>query len=350
MSTSRVLRFLDSTFWAMYPPAYETMRAVIESWAGLPHAMPRLSPAEQEAAVLAAQADRPSQVYTSPSSIAVINMFGIIAPRTSMIEMSQEGCPLDMWSAKYRRALSDPDIGAIAVNSDGPGGSVFQVQETGDLIYGTRGQKPVVCVVTGMSASATFWINSQFPELVASPSSQLGSIGVLMRHEDISKMAEDAGVKMTYISSPRGGNKAEGNPFTPLSDETEEYYNAQCDEYYSSFLAALARGRSVKARTIDQDWGRGRMVGAQTALKLGMVDRISTLQAEIDKLAIALSKQKGKMRAEQEQELTAFMAGVEERQAQEEATILAERAALVEEAAEAERVAAARARLSLLGV
>lgn len=350
MSTSRVLRFLDSTFWAMYPPAYETMRAVVESWAGLPHAMPRLSPAEQEAAIIAARAARPSQVYTSPSSIAVINMFGIIAPRVSMLEVSQEGCPLDAFCAKLRRAQSDPDTGAILVNADGPGGNVFQVPETADMVYGMRGQKPMVCVVTGMSASATLWITSQFPEFVASPSSQAGSIGVLMKHEDVSKMIEDLGVKETYITSPRGGNKAEGNPFTPLSDESKEYYNSQCDEYYASFIATLSRGRGIKAKTIDQEWGRGRMVGAQAALKLGMVDRVSTLQAEIDKLAITLSKQKGKMRAEQEQELSAFMAGVEARQAQGEAMAQAAQAVLVEAAAEAEKIAAARARLSLLGV
>lgn len=350
MSNYRVLRFLDSTYWAMLPSAYETMRAVVESWAGLPHAAPRLSPAEQEAAVLAARADRPSQVYTSPSSIAVLNMFGIIAPRISMLDMSQEGCPLDAFCAKLRRAQSDPDTGAVLVNIDSPGGNVFQVQETADMIYGMRGQKPMVGVVTGMCASAAFWIGTQFPALVASPSSQLGSIGVLMRHKDISKMAEDAGVKMKYITSPRGGNKAEGNPFTPLSDETEEYYNSQSDEYYSAFLAADSRGRGVKAKTIDQEWGRGRTVGAQTALKLGMVDRVSTLQAEIDRLAITLSKQKGRMRAEQGQELTAFMAGVEERQAQGEVMAQATQVVIAEEAAEAERVAAARARLSLLGV
>jgi len=350
MTNPRVLRYIDSSFWAMFPPAFESMRAIVESWAGLPHAAPRLSTSEQEAAITQAQAERPVQVYSAPSMIVVMSMFGIICPRIGMLEMSQEGVALDHWLARYKKTLSDQDVAAIVINSDTPGGNVYQVQETGDSIFSLRNQKQVVCVGTGMVASAGIWLASQFPERVASPSSQWGSIGVLMRHEDLSQAAEDAGVKFTYITSPRGGNKAEGNPFTPLTDESAEYYAAQCDEYYASFLASLSRGTGAKARTIDQDWGRGRMVSAQTALKLGMVNRIGTLQGEIDKLATQLSKRKNGMKAEHAQELTAFMAGVEEREAWDLAARDYEAAARDEQAAEEQRMIAARARLSLLGM
>jgi ClpP class serine protease len=59
-------------------------------------------------------------------------------------------------------------------------------------------------------------------------------------------------------------------------------------------LDALVRGRGLNAREgkakIDQDWGRGRMVGAKRALELGMVDRVATLQDEIDRMARGLKK------------------------------------------------------------
>lgn len=314
---SRVLAYVDQSHWAMLPSAYVSMRAIVESWAHTPGSPPRLSPPEQQAAIEAAREDQPSRTYTAPSSIAVLSMFGIIAPRVGMLDMSSEGCPLDQWTARYKKAMNDPEVAGIVVNSDSPGGNVYQVQEAGDTIYSLRAQKPNVCVVTGMGASACYWLSTQFAELVVSPSAQVGSIGVLMCHEDISKAAEDAGVTVTYITSPRGGNKAEGNPFTPISEETVEWYNSQSDLYYAEFLSALSRGRGPKPKVIDQQWGRGRMLGSRQALSLGMVDRINPLQMEIDRLALSLLKKRpSSLRSEQVAELQEFSEGASMRMEQ----------------------------------
>jgi ClpP class serine protease len=109
------------------------------------------------------------------------------------------------------------------------------------------------------------------------------------------------GLKVTFITAPEGGYKSEGNPFESLSPETEDHYKARCGEYYQGFLKALSRGRGVKAATIDKDWGRGRMMGAQAAKNLGIVDRIGTVQGEIDRMAQAIAKRGGRgVRAEAE--------------------------------------------------
>jgi signal peptide peptidase SppA len=240
-----------------------------------------------------------------------MSIFGIIAPRSGAIEdISQECCSLDMWSSRYKQVMLDSNVAGVIVNCDSPGGNVYQVAETAALIRSLRGLKPNVAVCTGMAASACFYLYGQFKERVCCRSAEVGSIGVLMRHQDVSKMADELGVKNTYITSPRDGNKAEGNPFTPLSPESLEYLNSRTDEYYDMFLddlsAGFEMGKSGKAR-IDQDWGRGRMIGAQMALSLGMVDRIGTLQGEIDKMAQSLSKGKGGMRMEAEIEAGAVM-------------------------------------------
>lgn len=307
---SRILTFIDQSHWAMLPSAYISMREIVKSWAGTPDSLPRLSPPEREAAISAAREDQPSRTYTAPSSIAVLSMFGIIAPRVGMIDMSSEGCPLDWWSSRYTKVMRDPEVAGVVINIDSPGGNVYQVPETADAVFSLRAQKQNVGVVTGMCASAAYWIGSQFAELVISPSAQVGSIGVLMCHHDISKAAEDQGVSVTYITSPRGGNKAEGNPFTPLSEETIEHYNQQSDLYYDPFLGTLSRGRGPKPKVIDQNWGRGRMIGARQALSLGMVDRINPLQVEIDKMALALLKRRpNSMRAGHFAELREFEMG-----------------------------------------
>lgn len=290
MKDSKLLSWIDSTYWAMYPPAFESLRAVVSAWAG----PAPLSREDKDTAIASAQAARQAAVYQAPATIAVLSMFGVISPRAGMVsDLSQEGCSLDRWAAQYRSAMLDSNVAGVLVNADTPGGNVYQVQETADLIYSLREMKPNVCVVTGMGASAGLYLISQFRELVCSPSAEVGSIGVLMRHQEVSKMAEAEGVTTTYITSPRDGNKAEGNPFTPLAAESVEYYNSRTDEYYDMFLDALVRGRGVsrdgKTR-IDREWGRGRMVGAAKALSLGMVDRVATIQDEIDRMAKGLKK------------------------------------------------------------
>lgn len=299
--SSRIMAFVDSTYWAMHTGAYLSFRSILERWDGRIPDIPR---AQKDQAILQAQQSTQASrdgvsTYVAPSTIAVMSLYGCISPRSGMVDdISQEGTCLDTWGARYKKAMTDPNIAATVTLHDSPGGNVQQVQETADLIYSLRGNKPNVGIVMGMSASADFWLATQHSELVCSPSSECGSIGVLMRHEDISKMLEDMGVIETFIESPSGGNKSEGNPFTTLSEDSIQYLTGRCDEYYQAFLSGLSRGRNVKTKAIDQDWGRGRMVSAKTALSLGMVDRISTLQQEIDKMAQRVAGKKGGARAE----------------------------------------------------
>lgn len=319
MSKTRVLSFIDAGFWAMHPSFFESMRAIVASWAEAPGALPQLSRAEKDAAIQAAQAARPAQSYQAPTQIAMLSIFGTITPRGGGIDdMSQQCCSMESFSSRYISIMNDSNIDGVIVNIDSPGGNVFQVPECADTIYSLRDRKPNVAVVTGMCASAALWLGTQFSELVACPSSDIGSIGVLMRHEDVSKAAEMAGVAETYIESPRDGHKSEGNPFTPLAPDTKEYLNSRTDSYYEMFLSALARGRGVSARgnqsaisIIDQTWGRGRMMGADAAKSLGMVDRVSTMQSEIDRMAGKLAKKNG-MRAEGEVGVGEIVASEEE--------------------------------------
>jgi signal peptide peptidase SppA len=293
--TPRILTFIDSSYWAMDLSAFCTFREVITRWAQTLGAPAPFSTEEKHAAIvlsqsahadaLAARADT-SLSAPAPKSIALLSIFGTITPRAGMVgDLSEMGCTMDRFARQYQAAMTDGNIAGVIVQIDSPGGNVYQVPETADLIYSLRDRKPNVGVVTGMCASAAFWLGAQFSELVATQSSELGSIGVLMKHEDVSKAAEEAGVKVTFITSPRDGNKAEGNPFTPLSDDSIAYYNSRTDAYYTMFLSALKKGRGAHGnKDIGKAWGAGRMVGAAQAVELGMADRIGTMQGEVERM------------------------------------------------------------------
>src|SRR5678809_521246 len=78
----------------------------------------------------------------------------------------------------FQAACESPDVEAIVLDIDSPGGEVHGAGELSTAIYQARGQKPIVAYVGGQGASAAYWIASAADKVVADPSAVLGSIGV----------------------------------------------------------------------------------------------------------------------------------------------------------------------------
>ena len=183
---------------------------------------------------------------------------------------------------QFLEFINDPEIDAIVLDVDSPGGYASGIEELSNLIYEARGTKPVVAVANHEMASAAFWIASAADEVVISPSGQVGSVGVFAVHQDISKALEQEGVKMTLISA--GKYKVEGNSYEPLDEEAQAAIQASVDETYDAFLNALARNRNVSVQTVKNDFGEGRMMSSRQSVEVGMADRIGTLRETVIRL------------------------------------------------------------------
>jgi len=101
------------------------------------------------------------------------------------------------------------EVEVVVLDVDSPGGYVGGIRELTDKIYNARGAKPIIAVANHMLASAALWIASAADEVVASPSSEIGSVGVFAGHADYSKAYEEEGIKITLIHA--GKYKVEGN-------------------------------------------------------------------------------------------------------------------------------------------
>jgi ClpP class serine protease len=117
---------------------------------------------------------------------------------------------------------------------------------------------------------------------VVIPSGEVGSIGVFCAHEDISKAAEQAGVKVSLISA--GKYKTEGNEFEPLSDDARADLQSKVDAFYGMFIKAVGRGRRASQENVRNGFGQGRMVLAADAVKEGMADRVATMDDTLARL------------------------------------------------------------------
>ena len=165
---------------------------------------------------------------------------------------------------------------AIVLRVNSPGGTVDAVPTLAAEIYATRGQKPIVAISDTLNASAALWISSQADQLLVEPSSQTGSLGVLVAHEDVSKMLEQMGVKVTLIHA--GRHKVDGHPFAALPEDMHARWQAEINEVRDEFVAAVARGRRTSQRGVREKHGEGLMYSAKDAVKLGLADRIGTFE------------------------------------------------------------------------
>jgi len=216
------------------------------------------------------------------NSIAVLPLFGTIFPRANLMTDMSGATSAERFGAQFAELVKDPKIDAIVLDVNSPGGQVGGVEELSKQIFDARGQKPVVAVVNHLMASAAYWIGTAADEIVVSPSSEVGSIGVFAVHQDMSAALDKAGVKVSLIS--KGKFKAEGNPYEPLGEEARAAIDARVGDYYESFVNGVARNRGVKPAMVKNGFGEGRVVGAQQAIELGMADRMGTLQETIDRL------------------------------------------------------------------
>ena len=242
-------------------------------------------PSQENGLVILAGSGQTVDASPNATKIAVMNIMGIIANRISMVDdiSGPGGTSTERVSQSLAQAAADPTVKSAVLKMDSPGGGVFGVQELAQQI--SDFPKPIVAQIDGQCCSAAYWLAAACDEIVSSPSSLVGSIGVFSVHQDLSAAAEKAGVKTTFIAS--SPEKVEGNEFQPLSDPAQAAMQSMVDGYHSDFTNAVAKGRGVTQAKVNSDFGKGRALRAGDALKAGMVDRIGTMDATLKRMGAA---------------------------------------------------------------
>jgi signal peptide peptidase SppA len=254
-------------------------------WAILPDSMQTILASDKAANAIEFEAYRKKEATRFrkvDGQIHVLPLQGVLTPKASVLSLLFGGTPLDYFGEAFDSAMNNDKVGAVVLDIDSPGGSVYGVHELADKIYYARGKKPIVAMVNGLGASAAYWIASAADEIVITPSGEAGSIGVIAVHEDISGLLDKAGVKVSFITA--GKYKAEGNETEPLTDEGITAIQGRVDDYYEMMTEDIGRNRGVSATKVKADFGEGRVWGAQQAKRGGMVDKIGTMEQVLGRL------------------------------------------------------------------
>ena len=287
----RILTEFYRTPWALLPETLIAMTAVLHRWAeGVKFSDEEIRAAVGEAPQVARDRIEREQ-QAGGDLIAVLPVFGIMGHRARLVrEMSSGvGTSTEILGQLFRAAMKDPNVGAIVLDVDSPGGSAFGVDELAGDIFAARGQKPIVASVNSMAASAAYWVASAADEIVVTPGGMAGSIGVWTAHEDWSAFLEKKGIKVSLISA--GKYKVEGNPYGPIDDTARAAMQDVVDKYYGMFTKAIARNRNAEnPKDVRDGYGEGRVLLAKDAVKANLADRIGTFDEVIGDLQKRLAK------------------------------------------------------------
>ena len=317
---------LNGRPWAIHEP---TLNVILEIMSGRLAGM-KFDVDEIAARVGAARAEQgPRRGQQRTKSVAVIPIYGTIMPRGGMMADSSGGTSAESIRRDFRSVLEDDDVEAIAFDIDSPGGVVDGLPELFAEIYSARGQKPMTAVANTMAASGALWLGAAADRFVVTPSGTVGSIGVIAAHHDRSGAYEKQGVKTTLIKSSKF--KGEGSDIGPLSDEALANIQDEVNHYDAMFTGDVARGRGVDDKKVREDFGQGRTLNAQKAVKAGLVDGIQTLEGAVYDLSVgAVSAGSAQMAAAADhQHLVAADATVVSLQSQGESIPFSDRLRLV---------------------
>ena len=171
------------------------------------------------------------------------------------------------------RAQDDPNVRAIVLRVDSPGGTVAASEEISS--YVKNATKPVVVSVSDVDASGAYMVSSQADRIIANPGSAVGSIGVITEIPNVSGLLDKVGVQFKVITA--GKFKDAGSAYRPLTATETALIQGQVDQVYEQFVDIVASGRHMP-RAAVQKLATGWAWNGDEAKKLGLVDQIGTYE------------------------------------------------------------------------
>jgi signal peptide peptidase SppA len=221
--------------------------------------------------------------------VAVVSIVGPVFRYANLFTEVSGATSIDVLARDFNEALTNPNVRAVLLNVNSPGGEADGVNELSRMIYEARGRKPVVAYVGGIAASGAYWIASAADEVVAEESALFGSIGVVATLRDTRGRDAKAGVATYEIVSSQSPFKRPD----PATEEGREQIQAIVDSQAEIFINAIARNRGVDPEHVQSDFGRGNLVPASQAIVAGMTDRLGTFESTLAALAARFQRPKG---------------------------------------------------------
>lgn len=176
---------------------------------------------------------------------------------------------------KAFKTIEEKKFPALLLRIDSPGGTVGDSQEIYAALRRLQEDKEVKVVASfgNISASGGVYIGVGAKHIVANPGTITGSIGVILRGNNLERLLDKIGVSFKVIKS--GPYKDILAFDRQLTSEEERILQELIDTSYQQFVNTVAEGRNLEPETV-RTFADGRIFTGEQALKLGIVDRLGT--------------------------------------------------------------------------
>ncbi len=220
------------------------------------------------------RSDGAPRKFMVDQGVAVVPVIGSLVNRGAWLGARSGMTSYEGLTAQLRDAAADPDVSSILLDIDSPGGEATGMFSLAAMIQSIREQKPVVAVVNDVAASAAYGLASAASQIVVSPTSLAGSIGVVYLHVDESAKLEKEGVKPTLIYA--GARKVDGSPYSPLSEAARSEIQSRVHGFYDRFLSLVEQGRGARFGADAARSTEARVLMGEEAVAAGMADRVAS--------------------------------------------------------------------------
>jgi len=221
--------------------------------------------------------DHPDDRWGRRPSVAVVFAVGECAMDTGIKGRST--------AAALQALVGDPDVKAVVLRADSPGGDPLPSDLVAGAVRALRDAgKPVVISQGDVAASGGYWISMNGTEILTTPLTITGSVGVIAGWLWDATMHEKAGVAADGVARGRHAdmNRAVSYPIgfdvpaRPLTPQESAMARERILEMYDRFVAAVAAGRGLDEARV-REIGGGRVWMGADAVERGLCDGIGGL-------------------------------------------------------------------------
>lgn len=209
-----------------------------------------------------------SGISDGSCNIAVLPVEGAILPFHGLADFAMVITP-EAVDNFMTAAESERSIDAVLIEINSPGGTPVASQRIAERFKNSS--LPVVGLVGDMAASGGYMVASAADWLVASPMSDVGSIGVNMSYLEESEKNDEEGI--TYVQLTTGKFKDSGSPNRPITEEEREMFLEDLQVIHDEFVAIVAENRDLEISEVEA-LADGSTMPGRKAIDVGLIDAL----------------------------------------------------------------------------
>jgi len=219
------------------------------------------------------------------AKILLLDVSGVISsePRGGALGIGAQESTVARLAAELDQAAQDDDIKAIVLRVNSPGGTVTGSDILYERLTRFRSERhvPILVQMLDVAASGGYYISLAGDEIVASPTSVTGSIGVIFTSVSLAGLMDKLGVLDQTVKS--GAMKDAASPLRTMTPAERAMLQTLIGDMQARFVGLVRQRRTTLTPDMDAKLVDGRVFSADQALAGGLVDDIGYLDGTIER-------------------------------------------------------------------